>query len=187
MSILKSSGTSITHCPSSNLKLASGIARVPELRKKGINVALGADGAPCNNTLNIFQEMRLAALIQKPEHGPKAMPAQEVLDMATRDGARALNWFDDIGSLEVGKKADLVALDLSGPENTVAATAHARGTLDPEAFASAIVYATQPQHVRLTMVDGRVLYENGKVQTIALKPLMERVRRAQLKIAQSIR
>lgn len=187
MTLLKESRTSIVHCPSSNLKLASGIARVPELRKKGINVALGADGAPCNNTLNIFQEMRLAALIQKPVHGPKAMRAQEVLDMATRDGARALKWFDDIGSLEVGKKADLVALDLSGPENTVPATAHARGPLDPEAFASAIVYATQPQHVRLTMVDGRVLYENGKVRTIALKPLMARVTRAQLKIARAIK
>jgi cytosine/adenosine deaminase-related metal-dependent hydrolase len=89
------------------------------MRKAGINVALGADGAPCNNNLDIFQEMRLAALIHKPGAGPKAMRAQEVMDMATRDGAKALGWQDDIGSIEVGKKADLVALDLDTPTNTV--------------------------------------------------------------------
>jgi cytosine/adenosine deaminase-related metal-dependent hydrolase len=100
--ILRKSGTHVVHCPSSNLKLASGFAHVPDLRARGINVALGADGAPCNNNLNMFTEMRLAALLHKPAHGPKSMRAQEVLDMATRDGAKALSWFDQVGSIEVG-------------------------------------------------------------------------------------
>lgn len=181
---LKKSKTRIVHCPSSNLKLASGIAKVTELRKKGILVALGADGASCNNNLNAFQEMRLAALLQKPIHGPRAMPAQEVLDMATRDGAKALHWFDDIGSIEIGKKADLIALDLSSPENSV--PAHCLKTLDSNAFASSIVYATGAQHVRMTMVDGKVLFENGRVTSIGSKSLMDRVHRARHKINQAL-
>ncbi len=111
--ILKRTGTHVVHCPSSNMKLASRPRPCPELRARGINVALGADGAPCNNNLDMFDEMRLAALLHKPGAGPEAMRAQEVFDMATREGAHsALGWWDDIGSIEVGKKADLVALDL---------------------------------------------------------------------------
>lgn len=187
MALLKRTGTSVAHCPSSNLKLASGIARVPEMRAKGINVALGADGAPCNNNLNAFEEMRLAALIQKPTHGPKVMRAQEALDMATRNGAKALKWFDDIGSIEVGKKADLIAVDISRPENTVPAAAVSGTKLDADAIASAVVYSSQPAHVRLTMVDGRVVYRNGRVTAIDTRKLMARVRRAQLEIAQAIK
>ena len=149
--ILARTGTHVVHCPSSNMKLASGLAHVPELRARGINVALGADGAPCNNNLDMFGEMRLAALLHKPGAGPKAMRAQEVLDMATRDGAKALGWRDDIGSIEIGKKADLVALDLRTPSTTVPA-GHER---DPEAIASSIVYSSDPRHVRMTWVDGK--------------------------------
>ena len=134
--ILRRTGTHVVHCPSSNMKLASGLAHVPELRSRGINVALGADGAPCNNNLNMFTEMRLAALIHKPGAGPKAMRAQEVLDMATRDGAKALSWFDEIGSIEVGKNADLIAMDLTTPFNTV----WKNSASNPEAIASSIVY-----------------------------------------------
>ncbi|MEO5969276.1 MAG: amidohydrolase family protein, partial [Bdellovibrionia bacterium] len=173
--ILRRTGTNVVHCPSSNLKLASGIAPVPNLISKGINVALGADGAPCNNNLNMFQEMRLAALIHKPGSGPKAMPAMEVLDMATRNGAKALNWFDQIGSIEVGKKADLVALDLNSPLNTV--PEHKK--LCPEAIASSIVYSTQPSQIAWTMVDGKILYQNGKILTISRNSLMQRVNKAQ--------
>ncbi|MGE0616200.1 MAG: 5'-deoxyadenosine deaminase [Bacteriovoracia bacterium] len=179
MKILSRTGTHVVHCPSSNMKLASGFARVPEMTAKKINVALGADGAPCNNNLNMFQEMRLAALIHKPGNGPKSMRAQTVLDMATRNGARALNWFDHIGSIEVGKKADLIALDLNQPENlALVRTAGGRAAANPEALASAIVYSAQPAHVRWTMVDGRTLYRNGKVLTISAKSLLEDVRRA---------
>jgi 5-methylthioadenosine/S-adenosylhomocysteine deaminase len=183
--ILKRTGTHVVHCPSSNLKLASGLAHVPDLRARGINVALGADGAPCNNNLNMFTEMRLAALIHKPSSGPKAMRAQEVLDMATRDGARALGWFDQIGSIEVGKRADLIALDLNRPENTLPAPARLAKAPDPEALASSLVYSTQSSHLQWTMVDGRMLYRGGKVSTIRAEALMARVQRAQLQIARS--
>ncbi|MBC7692135.1 MAG: 5'-deoxyadenosine deaminase [Methylotenera sp.] len=182
--ILKKTGTHVVHCPSSNMKLASGFAHVPDLRKRGINVALGADGAPCNNNLNMFQEMRLAALIHKPSSGPKAMRAQEVLDMATRDGAKALGWFKDIGSIEVGKKADLIALDLNCPENVLPATLSRKP--DPEAIASSIVYSTQPQHLRWTLVDGKTVYSKGKVHTIPTPALMKQVHEAQLKIARTL-
>ena len=179
--ILRRTGTHVVHCPSSNLKLASGLAHIPEMRKKGINVALGADGAPCNNNLNMFTEMRMAALIHKPGAGPKAMRAQEVLDMATRDGAKALGWFDDIGSIEVGKKADLIALNLNSLTNTVPRAEQ----VNPEAIASSIVYSSQPSHVKWTMVDGKVLYRNGKVLTINETALLNRVHRDQAAIARN--
>ena len=178
LGILERNGVHVAHCPSSNLKLASGIARVPEMRRRGINVALGADGAPSNNNLSMFQEMRLAALIHKPGLGPRVMRAQEVLDMATRDGAKALGWFDDIGSIEVGKKADLIGMDLRGPSNFVmpwGGKTRAAG----EAIASSIIYSSGANHLRWTMVDGRMLYRDGRVVTISEKALMERVRKAQ--------
>ncbi|TVR01221.1 MAG: N-ethylammeline chlorohydrolase [Deltaproteobacteria bacterium] len=113
--LLRESATTICHCPSSNLKLGSGIADVLTLLRQGVNVALGADGAPCNNGLDAFTEMRLAHLLQGPRHGAEALNARRVLHMATRAGARALGWEDRIGSLEVGKDADLVRLDRSDP------------------------------------------------------------------------
>ncbi len=172
--ILTRTGTHIVHCPSSNLKLASGIAPIPDLLARKINVALGADGAPCNNNLNIFNEMRLAALIHKPGAGPRSMPAMEVLDMATRNGAKALNWFDQIGSIEIGKKADLVALDLQTPLNTV--PLHKR--LDPEAIASSIVYSTNSSQVRWTMVDGIPVYRHGKLMAMTQRTIMKQVHKA---------
>jgi len=184
--ILKRTGTHVVHCPSSNMKLASGLAPIPDLRARGINVALGADGAPCNNNLNIFQEMRLAALLHKPGSGPKTMPAREVLDMATRDGAKALGWFDQIGSIEIGKRADLVCLNLDSPENSVPYTGK-EDCLDLDLLASSIVYSSQPSHVRWTMVEGRVLYQHGKVRGIPAESLMKRVRAAQATLAQAIR
>ncbi len=197
MELLRRSGTHVVHCPSSNMKLASGLARVPEMQKKGINVALGADGAPCNNNLNIFGEMRLAALLHKPGNGPKSMRAQTVLDMATRDGAKALGWFDDIGSIEVGKKADLVALDLMQPENTLPApalfSARKSGPKSTdtdrlrEAIASSIVYSAQPSHVEWTMVDGKQVYDRKKgVNAIARAALVKQVHKAQLEIWKKI-
>jgi 5-methylthioadenosine/S-adenosylhomocysteine deaminase len=181
--ILENTGTHVVHCPSSNLKLASGIAPIPEYRKRGINVALGADGAPCNNSLNIFQELRLAALIHKPGSGPRAMRAQEVLDMATRDGAKALNWWDEIGSIEIGKAADLVALDLNTPTNTVPESER----LNPEFIASSTVYSSQPCHVRWTMVDGKMVYADGKVQNISGKSLTKQIHEANRIIGQRMK
>ncbi len=107
--LLSRTGTRVLHCPSSNLKLASGVAQVPELLARGVHVSIGADGAPCNNRLDAFAEMRLAALVQKPRLGATAMDARTVLGLMTREGARALGL--DAGVLEVGRLADLVVLD----------------------------------------------------------------------------
>ena len=108
--MLAKTGTSVCHCPSSNLKLGSGIADVLRLKRAGINVALGADGAPCNNNLDALQEMRLAHLLQCAFKGPGALSAKDALWMATRGGAKALCWDDRIGSVEIGKDADLVRI-----------------------------------------------------------------------------
>ncbi len=181
--LLAKSGTHVVHCPSSNLKLASGFAHIPDLQNRGINVALGADGAPCNNNLNIFQEMRLAALMHKPAGGPRVMPATQVLDMATRDGARALGWDASIGSIEEGKQADLTILDLHAPENWIAPTE----ALNLEKVASSIVYSTQPSHVQQTWVQGRCLYAGGKVAGLPRANLLTRVERAQALIRKTTR
>ncbi|HMD13935.1 MAG TPA: amidohydrolase family protein, partial [Bacteroidota bacterium] len=154
--MLASSHSNIAHCPSSNLKLGSGIANVPELLSKGINVSLGADGAPCNNNLNMFEEMRLASLLQKPIHGPTAMPAKKVFEMATLAGARALGLEKEIGSLNVGKKADLVILDVQRLWNPI----------QGDSIYSTIVYSANPENVVSVMIDGRWVYRNKALTTI---------------------
>lgn len=143
--------TNIAHCPSSNLKLGSGIATIPHLLSRRINVSLGADGAPCNNTLDMFQEMRLASLLQKPAHGPTAMDARTVFEMATICGARALGLAHEIGSIEVGKKADCVLLDLDRVWNPL---------LPDENLYSSIVFSAGPENVHSVMIDGRWVYRN---------------------------
>ena len=140
----------VTHCPGSNLKLGSGIAPVPEMRERGISVSLGADAAACNNHLDMFSEMRLAATLQSIRHAPGRLPARDVLWMATRAGAAALGLEGEIGSVEVGKKADLILVDASSY----------RVAPSPDPF-SAIVYAAGASDVRLTMVDGEVLVRDG--------------------------
>jgi 5-methylthioadenosine/S-adenosylhomocysteine deaminase len=145
----------VLHCPSSNLKLGSGIARVPHLLRRGIAVSLGADGAPCNNTLDMFKEMRLAALIQRPVHGPKAMDAETVFAMATTEGARTLGMQTEIGSIEAGKKADIVLLDLEQSWNPYDEYA---------GIYSAIVYSGSPENVHSVMIDGTWIVRNGEQQ-----------------------
>jgi 5-methylthioadenosine/S-adenosylhomocysteine deaminase len=140
----------VTHCPGSNLKLGSGIAPVPEMRDHGICVSLGADGAACNNHLDMFSEMRLAATLQSIRHVPGRLHARDALWMATRAGAAALGLEAEIGSVEVGKKADLILVDASSY----------RVVPSPDPF-SAIVYGASANDVRLTMVDGEVLVRDG--------------------------
>src|SRR5215218_2149697 len=110
--LLASKGTHVAHCPSSNMKLGSGVAPVSEMLGSGVSVSLGADGAPCNNRLDMFTEMRSAALLQKVSRGADALPAARVLWMATLDGARALGLDSEIGSLEAGKLADITVVEL---------------------------------------------------------------------------
>ncbi len=148
--ILASGGVKVTHCPGSNLKLGSGIAPVPEMSERGICVSLGADGAACNNHLDMFGEMRLAATLQAMRRRPGAVSARTALWMATRNGARALGLDADIGAIEVGKKADLVIVD--------AYAAHMAPAPDPF---SAIVYGARSTDVRLTMVDGEIVARDG--------------------------
>jgi cytosine/adenosine deaminase-related metal-dependent hydrolase len=157
LQVLKKSGTTVAHCPSANLKLGSGIAPTVKMAEMGIKLSIGADGAPCNNNLDPFMEMRLAALIQKPIHGPTAMPAERVFEMATLGGAAAMNQSDEIGSIEAGKKADLVLIDLNKP--------HSMPETGTNIY-SRLVYEAKAADVCLTMVDGRILYQDGALQTI---------------------
>ena len=162
----------VLHCPSANLKLGSGIAPIPDYLKMGINVSLGADGAPCNNNLNMFQEMRLAALIQKPLAGPQAMPAETVLKMATLNGAAALRMDTQIGSLEAGKRADLTFIK----NNQV-------HSIPFDNIYSKLVYSTQASDVEQVMVDGKWVMKNRKLITIDEQTLIRSVAPMLAKIA----
>lgn len=167
INLLASTRTNVAHCPSSNLKLGSGIADVPRLQAKGINVSLGADGAPCNNNLNMFQEMRLASLVQKPIHGPTSMPARSVFEMATLRGAQALGLQREIGSIEVGKKADIVLLDMDNVWNS---------TLPEKDISSTIVYSATPENVDSVMIDGKWVYKNKQFVSIDKEKLVQESR-----------
>jgi 5-methylthioadenosine/S-adenosylhomocysteine deaminase len=138
----------VLHCPGSNLKLGSGIAPVPELRHRGITVSLGADGAACNNRLDMFDEMRLAATLQAMRCGPGVLAAREAVWMATRAGALTLGLDHEIGSLEPGKRADVIVVDRDRP--------HLAPGPDPY---SLLVYAARGSDVRTTIVDGEVLVD----------------------------
>jgi len=115
--LLEKREANVAHNPAANLKLGSGIAEIPELLDKGVNVALGTDGPASNNNFNLFEEMKTAGLVHKLE-SPERIDEQQVLDMATINGAKALGLEDEIGSIEEGKKADLVVIDLEDPELT---------------------------------------------------------------------
>jgi 5-methylthioadenosine/S-adenosylhomocysteine deaminase len=151
--ILAETGTHVTHCPSSNMKLASGVAPVQDYLDRGINVALGNDGPPCNNTLDAFTEMRQGSLLAKVEHlDSQALPAPTVFEMATVNGARAAG-FEDVGAIREGWKADLV-----GIETDAARSVPVHDVL------SHLVFAAHGDDVRFTMVDGDVLMDDGEVQ-----------------------
>ncbi len=139
----------VVHCPGSNLKLGSGIAPVAEMRARGITVSLGADGAACNNRLDMFEEMRLGAVLQAVRQRPGALAARDLLWMATRGGARALGLEASVGSIEVGKHADVIVVDRDRPHLAPA----------PDPF-SAIVYAARGSDVRTTIVDGEILVDD---------------------------
>jgi len=155
METLSRTKTNVAHCPSSNLKLGSGLARVAEMLARKIPVSLGADGAACNNRLDMFTEMRTAALLQKLAHGPEVLSAAQVLRMATIDGARALGLENEIGSLEVGKRADVIVVDLN----------QLHSSPKPDVISS-LVYSAQPADVRVTIIDGRVVMRDGKLSAL---------------------
>jgi 5-methylthioadenosine/S-adenosylhomocysteine deaminase len=168
---LAARGAHVCHCPSSNLKLGSGICAVPELVAAGVSVAIGADGAPCNNNLDGLVELRLAALLHKHRAGARALPAPEVVRMATLGGAAALGLADQIGSLEIGKRGDVIALDVQA--------LHTVPTASPW---SAIAYAAQSCDVRHVAVDGTVVVRDRTLHTLEWKRVRDRARAAAVKL-----
>ncbi|CAK4033888.1 guanine deaminase [Lecanosticta acicola] len=153
---LAETGTHVVHCPSSNTKLASGICRVPDLLEAGVNVTLGTDGAPCNNTCDMIQEMRLAGILHKVTRmDPTSVPAETVLETATVNGAKALGLADSIGSIEMGKKADFVVLDMRA--------VHLQPWFNP---VSAVVYSATGRDVERVIVDGKEVVRYGTLLTM---------------------
>ena len=150
--ILKKHNANIVTCPSSNIKLASGIANVRDMQKHGINVAIGTDGASSNNNLDMFKEMFLVATLSKVQaNDPAVVSARDVLKMATVNGAKAL-YIDDVGEIKVGNNADIILVDTTKPH------------MQPcDNVLSNLVYCAKSSDVYFTMIDGKVLFENGKV------------------------
>jgi 5-methylthioadenosine/S-adenosylhomocysteine deaminase len=153
---LANTRTNVAHCPSSNLKLGSGIAEIAKMLDQGISVSLGADGAACNNRLDMFTEMRSMALLQKAMHGPVAIPARQALRIATIEGAKALGLEKEIGTLEIGKRADVVVVRLDGLHSTPSSS-------DP---ISALVYSAQTSDVQSVVIDGQVVMREQKLLTL---------------------
>ena len=162
VSLLSKSGVSVTHCPVSNMKLASGgVAPLPEMFDAGIAVSLGTDGAASNNTLDMFETMKVCALLHKAHRwDPTVLNAQKVLDLATIEGARALGMEREIGSIEVGKRADIILLDANLP--------NLNPIYGPDTVVSDLVYSASSGNVNTTIVDGKVLMENRQLKTLDL-------------------
>lgn len=153
---LANTRTNVAHCPSSNLKLGSGIAEISRMLAEGISVSLGADGAACNNRLDMFTEMRTMALLQKAMHGPEVVPANQALRIATIGGAKALGLEKEIGTLKAGKQADVIVVDLDALHSTPSSAD----------LASALVYSTETSDVRSVVIAGRVVMKDRELLTL---------------------
>jgi 5-methylthioadenosine/S-adenosylhomocysteine deaminase len=174
--ILKQRGVGVSHNPESNMKLASGTAPVPALRRAGVPVGLGTDGAASNNDLDMFEAMRQAALLHKLQSGdPRTLPAADVLAMATREGAAALGMEKIIGSLEPGKRADLIVVSMSAARQTP--------MYDP---LSHLVYTTRGDDVRTTIVNGKILMREGKVLTLNEPAVLAEARKLAAEVRQAV-
>jgi cytosine/adenosine deaminase-related metal-dependent hydrolase len=163
INMVKRRGIKIAHCPSANMKLASGFCKVPEMLNLGIGLSLGADGAPCNNNLDMFTEMRLASLIHKPRCGPTSMNARQVLRMATIGGAECLGIDKEVGSLEAGKKADVILIKRGGVHCA---------PFEDVPVESQIVYSMKSGDVDTTIIDGRILYQGGQFTEMNLEDIL---------------
>jgi len=177
IALLAERGVAVSHNPESNMKGASGLARVPDLLARGVTVGLGTDGPASNNNLDMFEEMDTAAKVHKLYRSdPTVMPAREVFRMATRGGAKALGLDSLVGSLEVGKRADVVLIDLNQPELTPMYDVY-----------SHLVYAIKGAHVRMVVVDGRVVVRDRKMTTVDERKVMEKAREIQKRILESLK
>lgn len=170
--LLRKSGASVVHCPESNLKLVSGLCPVEKLLKAGVVVALGTDGPASNNDLDMLGEMRTAALLGKlVAQSETAVSAADVLRMATLNGAKSMRWDKEIGSLEIGKSADMIAIDLSD--------ANTQPVYNP---ISQVVYAAHQHQVTDVWVQGRALMKNRELTTLDEKAILEKTKVWQKKI-----
>jgi len=178
MAILKQRGVGVAHCPSSNMKLASGAAPVVRMLELGIAVGLGPDGpAGSNNDFNLFEEMDLAAKLQKVTRmDPRALPASAALDMATIGGAKALGMDKEIGSLETGKRADLIVIRIDRP--------NAQPIYD---VVSQVVYALKASDVRDVMVNGKPAVGDGRILTLNAAAVMQKAGEYRAKIKASLK
>ncbi|MEG2571083.1 MAG: amidohydrolase family protein, partial [Clostridia bacterium] len=165
--ILNENGVSVAHNPVSNLKLASGVARIPLMLRRGVNVTLGTDGVASNNNFDMFEELKLSAILHKGiEHDPKTVPAAQALALATVNGARAQGRAGECGELRVGLDADIVMIDM------------ARVNLVPcHNVVSNLVYSARGADVCMTMVRGNILYENGAFTTIDIERVKDEIER----------
>ena len=176
VAILKRTGASVSHNPESNMKLASGTARVSKFLAAGVPVGLGTDGAASNNDLDMFEAMRMTAFLHKLQtNDPKALPAPVVLELATRQGARALGLDKQIGSLEVGKRADLLIVSMNSARQTP--------MYDP---VSHLVYATRGDDVQTVIVHGKMLMRDRKVLTLDEKSVLADARAAAVKVREAV-
>ena len=165
--ILAKKRATVAHCPSSNTKLASGITPVPEMIRHGVNVGLGCDGGPSNNSYDMIREMKLASLIHKVRlYDPTVMCAEDVLELATINGAKALGMSSEIGSIEVGKKADVILLRTDLP--------HLTPPMNP---ISHLVYAGEGSDVDTVIVDGKVLMEQRQVRSLDENRILDEANR----------
>ena len=178
LGILKARGVGVAHCPSSNMKLASGVAPVVKMLALGIAVGLGPDGpAGSNNDFNLFEEMDLAAKLQKVTTlDPQALPASAALEMATLGGARALGMEKEIGSLEAGKRADMIFVRLDRPNAVPLFDA-----------ISQMVYALKADDVRDVMVNGKPVVRDGKILTLNEAAILEKAGEYRVKVSASLR
>lgn len=177
MDISKARGVKISHNPISNLKLASGISPVPRMLEKGLTVSLGTDSPCSNNTADMFQTMKVTALLHKGvNQNPTAITAWQVLKMATLGGAEALCWNNEIGSIEVGKKADVIIVDLSKP--------HLRPVHNE---VSHLVYAARPEDVETVIINGRIVMENRKLTTLNVEKVIEEAEKTKNKLLEKVK
>jgi 5-methylthioadenosine/S-adenosylhomocysteine deaminase len=173
--LLATAGAHVAHCPHANLKLGSGIAPVPDLCRRGVNVSLGTDGAKANNRLDMFDVMKFASLLHKGVTGdPSTLPPQDILDMATRCGAAALDL--PVGAIMPGLKADLVLVRLDG--------FHMQPCV-PDTVATNLVHAARGSDVSMVMVDGRVIVKDGRMTDRRWDGLNDRARKVGLDLLEA--
>ncbi|MBI4853269.1 MAG: amidohydrolase [Acidobacteria bacterium] len=175
--LLKKRGVGVAHSPQSNMKLACGVAPVPEMLKAGVAVGLGTDGAASNNDLNLFEEIDTAAKLHKlNSKNPTVISAKEALEMATIGGAKAIHLEKEIGSLEVGKRADLILVNLEKTHHQPLYNLY-----------SSLAYTTKGSDVETTIINGKIVMQNGKVLTLNEAEINQKIKKYREQILESLK